>query len=165
MELTHETFQGAKELAEISMKISQGTAALEQLKKDEGAYLEEREIRLVARLSDALVNSSDLIAQIGGNHDALVGYRNEVKAFLEDILSLLQSVNKLKERVNATANDLDGRIIKHEEDVKRFALESSRERSQIENERAELSRWRDRLGEDQRVLDDRTETFERTLTR
>lgn len=165
MELTHEKFEGARELMEISTQISQGRAALEQLKKDEGAYLEERELKLVARLSDALVNSSDLIAQIGGNHDALVGYRNEVKGFLEDILSLLQSVTKLKERVNATANDLDGRITKHEEDVKRFALESSRERSVIENERAELSLWRDRLGEDKRELDDRIETFERTLTR
>lgn len=165
MQLEHEKFQGAKELSEIQVQISAGLATLQSLKADEETYLEERERKLVARLSDALVNSSDLIAQIGENHGALVKYRTEIKGYLDSILSFAQSVTKLKTLVDATAVDLDGRITKHEEDVKKFALDVSRAKSQIENERVELSRWRDQLGDDQRELDDRIETFERTLTR
>lgn len=165
MELQHEQFEGMKELATISTQIAAGTAALAQLKASEETYMTEREARLVSRLQKTLADSIDLITAIGQNHEALVGYRNEVGDFLTKVLSLIQSLDDCIALVESAGSELDERITKHEEDVQNFRAESARTASELQAERTELSGWRDRLGEDERKLNDRRATLERTLNR
>lgn len=163
--LEHEKFQGVKELAEIGMKISASTAALAQLKAGEETYLTEREEKLVARLKAALVDSSDLIKEIGANHDALVGYKNDLTAFHDRILSLIQGVDACMALITEGSAQLDARITEHENKIADFKQDSIRERVALESEQGELSGWRDRLGEAQRLLDDRNKLLQETITR
>lgn len=165
MELDHEKFAGAKELAEITTKISAATAALTALKADETTYLDEREAKLIERLKQTLVDSGELIKAIGENHDALVGYRMQVTELHDVILSLIQGIKASHKLLDDAADALDERIREYENDIESFREACRRERIQIDGERTELAQWRDKLGEDQRLLDDRTKTLERTIKR
>lgn len=165
MELDHEKFEGLKELAVISQKISEGTAALIELKESEDTYLTEREAKLVGRLQTALVDSADLIKAIGRNHDALVGYRTELVGFHETILFLLQRVNNCNTNIDAAATALEEQVDGHEADVLKFREDTTRERVAIDSEHAELAAWRDELGNTERVLIDREQMLERTINR
>lgn len=165
MELDHEKFEGIKELAEISGKIAQGTAALASLKEETENYLSEREQKLVQRLKQALVDSSDLITAIGSNHSALVGYSTELTDFHSSVLSLLQGVMELQTLVTNASANLETRLTAHAKDVEDFRNASQRERSLIEGNRSQLAGEKDQLAEGQRLLKDRKEMFERTLKR
>lgn len=165
MQLDHEQFQGAKELAEIGVKISASTAALQSLKIAEGEYISEREARLVARLKATLVDSAELIKQIGSNHDALVGYRNFVTDLHDKILSLIQCITDCEALLDEAASYLDQRISDHEAKVASFREAVTKERALIDGERDALAAWSDRLGERERDLNDREKTLKRTLDR
>lgn len=165
MELDHEKFEGVKELAEISIKISQGTAALAALKGGEAAYLTEREQRLVERLKQALVDSSDLIQAIGENHSALVGYKTELVEFHSDVLSLVQGVTDCISFINDASSDLESRMEKHDKQVSSFKEATQREWVKIGGERNQMTTEREQLAKAQHLLNDRQAMFERTLAR
>ncbi len=165
MELTHDKFEGAKELAEINVKISAGVAALAQMKADEETYFTEREKRLVARLEAALVDSEDLVKAIGENHSSLIGYRNEVSDLHTKLLFLIQGIDECMSLINDTATTLENRITAHEERVSKFISESRSERNQIDSKRAEVNQDREKIVEETRLLDDRKAMLERTLAR
>lgn len=163
--LDHEKFEGIKELAEISTKISAGTAALAALQKGEETYLSEREQKLVARLKQTLADSADLIKDIGANHDALVGYRMDLTGFHDSILSLIQCVDACLVLINEASAELETRVENHAKAVTTFKEACQRERVQIDGERGELAQWRDQLGAQERSLNDREKTLKSTLER
>lgn len=164
-ELDHEKFEGVKELAEISTQISASTALLASYKETEAEYLAEREEKLVNRLKQALVDSSDLITAIGSNHSELVGYRNDLVSFHESILSLLQGVMECKRLVEDAANELDAQMSRHETNLTNFAQDSARERALIHGAKGELQADRDQLTKDQRIVADQRDTLDRAFAR
>lgn len=165
MELDHEKFKGAQELAEISTGIAQGLATLQTIKDETDEYLVERERQLIQRLKSALVDSSDLIASIGENHSALVGYNTEIKDFHKAVLSLLQGVMELNTRVSDAATDLEGRMSEHDVQVRNFQTAVTHERIQIAGDRNQVAADQQKLDEDRRLLKDRQDMFDRTLAR
>lgn len=165
MELDHEKFEGARELAEISVKISEGLSTLASLKESEEEYFQERERGLNARLKQALVESSELIEAIGTNHSALVGYSTELTEAHEKVLSLLKGIMECRALLDETSSEIEKKIATHEKNIIEFRNASQRERVLIEGDRNELRAQRKTLDDDQRLLNDRKAMFERTLER
>lgn len=165
MQLDHEQFQGAKELAVIGTQIAAGTAALATLKANEEEYLTERESLLATRLQKALVDSSELIKAIGENHGALVGYRTEVEQFYQKVLSLNEGIMECQSLIEKASEVLEARITKQEQDTSDMRQKNALIKINIDGEREELNTWRERLATTERKINDRSAMLERTLAR
>lgn len=165
MELEHEKFEGAKELAEIGMKISAGTAALASLKENEELYFAERERDLVFRLKQALLNSSDLLAAIGENHSALVGYKTELEDYHSKVLSLIEGVMECMKLIDDSTTELNAQMSAHEANVDLFREQSKRERTHIAGARTEVDAMRLQIDVDRRVVNDQRATLKRAFAR
>lgn len=163
MNLDHEKFQGAKELATITTQISMGRALLISLKESEEQYLGEREIKAVQRVKDALTSSENLIKEIGANHDELVGYRTDLGVAHEGVRSLIQSVTDCVRELNEATEALNAQVDSHNANVKKFTEETKRERALIKGEREGLESEKAIIARDKKLIKDQRETLKRAF--
>lgn len=152
MELEHEKFEGAKELAEIGVMLSQTQAALGLLQGEEVKYLAEREERVTNRIQKALADSAELITKIGENHTTLVAYRIQVTELHEFVMALLKSVTDCMDLLTTTTNELDKRIGQHQEDMRKFAEETKKERITIEESNKSIEIEKGRIKDSKRDI-------------
>lgn len=161
MELEHEQFEGAKELAAIGLRIAEGRALIANLDAEREEYLDGREKEAVERIELVLAQSSELLKEIGANHDELVKYRRE----LDDYCASLRYFNeRVSEGHQAFKEYFDRENAKLDEKLKEVAAQraqAKKELSQISSDRALLKGQQAQLKDDQRLLDDRRATLER----
>ncbi len=99
--LEHDQFEAAKKLADIGTKIAAGRALLVELEQGKNDFLEGREAEAIKRVADVLAQSKTILSEIGNYHSELVGYSNQVNGFYDDLLYLLQSVERWKQEFDA----------------------------------------------------------------
>lgn len=159
--LDHEQFEGAKVLAEIGTKIATGRATLVELERSKDDFLAGREADAIARVSEVLAQSKELIAEIGNYHDELVGYSREVDAYLADLLYLIQSVERWKEAFDKENSEKLVEINTKIAENKVILDKIQQNRSLLEGESAGIVTKRKALREETRKINDEWATLGR----
>ncbi len=153
IKLDYEQFEGAKELAQIGLKIAEGRATLSDLKAQEPAFIAERGRKVEERIKEVLVESRELIALIGTNHDALVEYRKEVTQYVADLRYFIESVKAWKEAADEEIKLENEKLDTKRTEIQALIAEENAQALQLKNDSGIIEKDREALRRESKKLE------------
>lgn len=161
--LDHEKFEGARELASISMKIAQARALISSLDESRAEYLDQREREALERIELAFAKSVDFLRAVGDNHDELVKYRNELTDYCNDL-------RYFNERVTASHAEFENYFADEQQKLdaklalmKELQQQTKRDISLVQAERKQIATDRRKLADEERSIANKRELLKRAL--
>lgn len=164
-ELSNQKMEAVRELANVSMQISDGKNTLAKLKLEAEAFLEERKSQEKKAILDIWEESKELVSSIDKNFKSLIGFSNEVKAEVGFIQEMQSNVSELIKEFNETSKEFTEWVKKEDEkmasklkDIENLEKERNEELRKIKEEWKEIEKAKKQIESDKGLI---TRTIER----
>lgn len=154
-----------KAIVEANLKVSEALETLNNLKKEETQYFEERELQALENIKLVLVESSELLRECNENYLQISEFKEEITQFaskLKDLHEgLIEVQEEFQERDKLWKEDLDRQFKLIEE--KRNKVNA--DRIALDNERRSFNKEKKRLDDGFKKLESDRGTINRTIER
>ena len=159
--LQKEAFDALKALAEIQGQIAMARADLANLEAEKDVYLDSREKEAQDRVIAVLTKMKDTFATIDKNTADLLGFRDGVMAFREDVVKLSENIKlfsfDFRKELEASKQIIDTKA----KELLDIQSNLDKQKEILAGERESLEVERARVEEETAFLMDRRGAFER----
>lgn len=154
-----------KAIVEANLKVSEALETLNNLKKEETQYFEERELQALENIKLVLVESSELLRECNENYLQISEFKEEVTSFASKLVDLHEGLIEIKkefeERDKLWKEDLDRQFKIIEERRNKV----NADRISLDNEKKSFNKEKKRLDDGFKKLESDRGTINRTIER
>lgn len=158
-ELSNQKMEAIRELANVSMQISDGKNSLAQLKSDIDTFLNERKSQEKEAILTIWEESKELVNSIDKNFKSLIGFSNEVKTEVSFIQEMQLNVSELIKEFNETSKEFTEWVKKEDEkmasklkDIENLEKERNEELRKIKEEWKEIEKAKKQIESDKGLI-------------
>lgn len=158
-ELSNQKMEAIKELANVSMQISDGKNTLVKLKAEIETFLNERKSQEKEAILSIWKESKELVSSIDKNFKSLIGFSNEVKTEVSFIQEMQLNVSELIKEFNETSKEFTEWVKKEDEkmasklkDIENLEKERNEELRKIKEEWKEIEKAKKQIESDKGLI-------------
>lgn len=141
-----------KALAEVQTSLSEGQAALLNLKETTEEYMVVREKEAEERVKKVLELSREALAEVDKNHDELSKYSEDLKGYAGDLKKLAGGISELFKGFVQAMGEADKDMKEYFEKISGILTQVKSQRIHIEEDRKMLERERQQTNDEARKL-------------
>lgn len=160
IETNKQHMEALQSLANANVKISEAKESLSKLMAQETEYLTAREGKAIQRVNEVLVQSKEVLKEIGSNYDKVKEYESLVSEgakFLSELLEKFSALVVAKEtRYEAWEKELDSQeetILSQRNSLKMDAVNIDALRKQQDARNIELNKLERKIQDERGTLD------------
>jgi len=164
-EFEKEKMDSIKALADTNVKIGEVKGVLENLKKDEVVYLEEREKKAIEVVDKVLTDSKEILGEATKNYQGVKDLLNSASSFADFLKEAYTSFSSLVEKFSEKSAIWEEEVTRQQKEIADIKQQISDDQVRIKNDREALQRKEASLAVEKRKIDDQRATLERTINR
>jgi uncharacterized protein involved in exopolysaccharide biosynthesis len=164
-EFEKEKMDSIKALADTNVKIGEARGVLENLKKDEVVYLEEREKKAIEVVDKVLADSKEILEEATKNYQGVKDLLNSASSFADFLKEAYISFSSLVAKFSEKSAIWEEEVTRQQKEIADIKQQISNDQVRIKNDQEALQRKEASLVDEKRKIDDQRATLERAINR
>lgn len=163
--LEKEKFETLKELADMTVQISEARETLTRLKETKTEYLQIRENEAKDKIQKILDDSVDLLRQINTNNDEIHQLYRTVSGYSKFLKQGHEAFKDMLAEFNERSDLWDKKVEEQYKEFGRIENQVKKDKENIENDKEELRKTKEQLEKDKIKIADERQTIKRAVER
>lgn len=164
-EIEKQKMDSLRALSETNMEVSKIKATLETLKREESAYIKEREEKVLAQIREMLDESKAITKETLENYATVTDLSNNAKVLAGFVVEAHKELTKLIEVFEETTQNWENEVAGMHKEIAEARKEMKVEAQLLKNEQLSIEKRKIEVANQERKVKDQRETLERAFKR
>lgn len=164
-EIEKQKMDSLRALSETNLEVSKIKAVLETLKKEESAYIKEREEKVLAQIRTLLDESKEITRETLQNYSAINDLSKNTKILAQFVVEAHEELTKLVKVFEETTKNWENEVAGMHKEIAEARKELKVEAQLLKNEQLSIEKRKIEVANQERKVRDQRETLERAFNR
>lgn len=164
-EIEKQKMDSLRALSETNLEVSKIKAVLETLKREESAYIKEREEKVLAQIREMLDESKAITKETLENYAIVTDLSNNAKVLAGFVVEAHAELTKLIEVFEETTKNWENEVAGMHKQIAEARKELKVEAQLLKNEQLTIEKRKIEVANQERKVKDQRETLERAFNR
>lgn len=164
-EIEKQKMDSLRALSETNLAVSKAKEVLEMLKREQSAYIKEREEAVLAQIRSLLDESKAITKETLENYATITDLSNNAKVLAGFVVEAHAELTKLIEVFEETTQNWENEVAEMHKEIVEARKELSVEAHLLKNEHESVEKRKIAVANQERKVKDQRETLERAFNR